>query len=227
MEELSFRDQVRAYYEQHNPEKLSSLDEIVRKFSGREADLWKKLRKKYAPSRPLDFRSESFDALLALNTPNLLPPIPSAPTLDNISKFRHLLPCDSEQFEARVSSHATGSKSVNNPSSSSSRGRSLINTIIDPVRHGPLSLLWRALQERRRILVKIRGAKMSKIRGSCQGLLKAFDRHMNMFLVDVIETFLPPTATRKQRSSNFQVSRRLPNLFIRGDNIISVSFVVL
>jgi small nuclear ribonucleoprotein (snRNP)-like protein len=40
----------------------------------------------------LDFRSPHFNPLLALNTPGVIPPIPNARPLDNISAFRNLLP---------------------------------------------------------------------------------------------------------------------------------------
>ena len=45
------------------------------------------------PANPhLDFESRDFDAALALSTAGLQPPVPAAPILDNISKFRPLLP---------------------------------------------------------------------------------------------------------------------------------------
>ena len=44
------------------------------------------------PSSLLDFFSPSFDAALALATPGLQPPNPSALPLDNVSRCRALLP---------------------------------------------------------------------------------------------------------------------------------------
>lgn len=47
------------------------------------------------PSDPtLNFLSPEFDALKALNTPGLLPPVKNAPLKDNVSQCRSLLPED-------------------------------------------------------------------------------------------------------------------------------------
>ena len=40
----------------------------------------------------LDFTSPSFDALQALHTPGLRPPVPDAAPLDNVAKCRAILP---------------------------------------------------------------------------------------------------------------------------------------
>ncbi len=45
-------------------------------------------------SPSLDFRSVFFNPLRALYTPGLQPPVPNAAPMDNISKFRRLLPPD-------------------------------------------------------------------------------------------------------------------------------------
>jgi len=44
----------------------------------------------------LDFTSPAFDALAALNTPGLQPPVADAPPVDNLAKARALLPPDLE-----------------------------------------------------------------------------------------------------------------------------------
>ena len=51
---------------------------------------------------------------------------------------------------------------------------------------GPLSLLARAMEERRQVRVRTRHA--SGVRGEAVAYLKAFDRHLNLILADVTET---------------------------------------
>ena len=191
----SFRDRVVAYYEVHNPTKLDSVDEICRRYADREAELWQKLDAKYT-----NFRSRNFNALAALNGANVVPPVPDAPILDNISKFRPYLPSNDASYDSRVLTKPTPRPPKISP------GSDLLTTITDPLRAGPYSLLWRALEERRRIKVVIR--QFTRIRGTCVGLLKAFDRHMNLYLIDVTET------TRR--------TRRLGSLLIRGDVVVLV-----
>ncbi|CAM9098301.1 unnamed protein product, partial [Ectocarpus sp. 4 AP-2014] len=52
---------------------------------------------------------------------------------------------------------------------------------------GPYSLLYRLHEENRRASVMIR--RVNSIRGTCTGLIRAFDRHMNLLLVDVRENY--------------------------------------
>ncbi|CAM9460361.1 unnamed protein product [Scytosiphon promiscuus] len=48
---------------------------------------------------------------------------------------------------------------------------------------GPYRLLYRLHEENRRASVMIR--RVNSVRGTCTGLIRAFDRHMNLLLVDV------------------------------------------
>lgn len=51
-----------------------------------------------ADAERLDFTSVHFDPLLALRHEGLLPPVPDAPPLDNLSKFRPLLDPDHPDY---------------------------------------------------------------------------------------------------------------------------------
>ena len=51
-------------------------------------------------SDQFNFLSPKFDALLALTTPGVQPPIPNARPLDNLHSFRRLLPSDHPQYLA-------------------------------------------------------------------------------------------------------------------------------
>jgi hypothetical protein len=48
----------------------------------------------------VDFLSPSFDALLALSTEGLVPPVPDAPTLEYVAKFRGLIPEEGQEDAA-------------------------------------------------------------------------------------------------------------------------------
>ncbi|KAJ8606086.1 hypothetical protein CTAYLR_005199 [Chrysophaeum taylorii] len=205
----SFEARLFSYYARFNPERAPKVAEIAAKYQGREAELWLKLEKKYGV---LDWRCGSFDALAALRT---LSPVATVPTLDNISKCRALLPADSEGFEARVKQGAHHAPREVASSSSFSRGRQLLRSIADPMRAGPFSLLLRALDTRVRVLVRA----LNAIRGTCVGLLKAFDRHMNLVLLDVAETYLRKARRPDNRKP---VTRSIPQLFIRGDTVVLV-----
>ena len=77
-------------------------------------------------------------------------------------------------------------------------------------------MLWRALRDRATVRVTLR--RVNSIRGVCVGLLKAFDRHMNLVLVDAAETYTPPRRTGTAKP----VTRRLKQVLIRGDNVVLV-----
>ncbi|CAN0335539.1 unnamed protein product, partial [Laminaria digitata] len=66
---------------------------------------------------------------------------------------------------------------------------------------GPYSLLYRLHEEKRRASVMIR--RVNSVRGTCTGLIRAFDRHMNLLLADVKEeyTVLVPDRPPKPLSS--------------------------
>lgn len=209
-----FRARVAAYYRAHNPERIGAVDEIVAKYAGREEILWQKLHKKYRDR--FDFRSKQFDPLEALRDAHVRPPVPDAQPLDNLSKFRDLLPRSSDAYDGRVKRGAHHTAEA--PAAPSSRGAELLHCITDPMRRGPFSLLWRALQDRRRLRVKVRAR--DSIRGHCVGLLKAFDRHMNLVLADANEQYAPKRRIR----SPVSLSRSIKQLFIRGDSIVLVCF---
>ncbi|RLN93218.1 hypothetical protein BBJ28_00009148 [Nothophytophthora sp. Chile5] len=270
MEPALMEARLRAFYAQYNPDNKQNMcvvrcafAEIVRKFAGRERQLCAKLHKKYgaapdftSPSddrgqtvetKPaptsvspsvyqrdfqpyplptssggaLDFRSAQFDALQALHASRsrLRLPVTTAYPLDNIQKCRHLV-----------------------------RPSQTAYTYLD----GPFMVLRRCFLERIRVLVVVR--RVNSVRGTCIGFLKAFDKHMNLVLLDVSQEHIPLTTherlLRELRegkrvsgnaifsAANPRRNRRLfadaggtqrdyaKQLFIRGDNVVSVSAVV-
>ena len=221
-DDAAFARKVRAFYEAHNPERLDLVPEIVSKYRNQQDKLWAKLEKKYpgtATSRDdrLDFRSRAFDARAALYEPGLRPPVPNAPPLDNLSKFRPFLPHSSEYHDTRVKQGAH--HVVREPSATSTnRGVALLSQVTDTLREGPHSLLWRALRDRLRVRVTLR--RINSIRGVVVGHLKAFDRHMNLLLVDAAETTTPKMRNPARARPR---TRHLAQVLVRGDNVVLVA----
>jgi len=119
----------------------------------------------------------------------------------------------------------------------------------DDLSEGPFSLLLRCLKSKQRVRVRTR--RMRDMRGSCEGVIAAFDKHMNLALEDVTEHYvttemapgvarsdfsLPEYAhlskrqqTKLMRSKVVEVqkTRRIPQLFVKGDCVIIVSAIGL
>jgi small nuclear ribonucleoprotein (snRNP)-like protein len=123
--------------------------------------------------------------------------------------------------------------------------------VADTYLDGPFRVLRRCFLERLRVLVVVR--RINSVRGTCSGFLKAFDKHMNLVLLDATQEFVPlhthERLLREVRDGNRSASdavfssadrrrnRRVlasaggtqreyvKQLFIRGDNVVSVSAV--
>lgn len=105
---------------------------------------------------------------------------------------------------------------------------------------GPFTVLRRCFLERRRVVVVIR--RVNSIRGTCTGYLKAFDKHMNLLLMDVDESYVThETHTKRlrdvrdgrvaasdalfsvaapRRNRSFTSHQHAKQLFVRGDNVV-------
>jgi small nuclear ribonucleoprotein (snRNP)-like protein len=82
-------------------------------------------------------------------------------------------------------------------------------------KEGPLALLKKLFAERHRVRIVLR--RTHGIRGHCDGLLLAFDKHCNMVLLDVDETY------REQGDHHGRVRQRhLKQVFVRGEHVVLV-----
>ncbi|KAL4105432.1 hypothetical protein PRIC1_003497 [Phytophthora ramorum] len=206
---------------------------------------------------PLDFRSAQFNALEALRAPkkHLKLPVTKAYPLDNTQKCRHLLPESDMNRQALVlrpkktnPSTAVASTVIKKTAPVTP---SLFEQLADTYLDGPFRVLRRCFLERMRVFVVVR--RVNSVRGTCSGYLKAFDKHVNLVLIDVSQEFVPYNTherlLREVREGNrdasdavFSAADRRRNrrvlasaggmqheytkqLFIRGDNVVSVSAV--
>eukprot|EP00752_Nemacystus_decipiens_P014591 g12993.t2 len=74
---------------------------------------------------------------------------------------------------------------------------------------GPYSLLYRLHEDKRRASVMIR--RVNSIRGTCTGLIRAFDRHMNLLLVDVREDYTAFVPARDPRPESKRQEQQRPS----------------
>ncbi len=172
----------------------------------------------------LNFTSDQFDAQLALSTDKALPiPSPDMRALDNISKCRFFLPKSCAGYTSTVAIDPPPEPPPKMPHTLSLGGTGLLRSVMDDIvaRCGPFRSLYRMVDERCVTAVLIRNA--TGIRGVCMGILRAFDRHMNLHLLNVIEDLSFKSAClRKVPKGNHPPCpkpRRLKNLLIRGDMV--------
>ena len=163
-------------------------------------------------TRVLDFKSDRFDAIYALTAPEGIV-MEANPTifgsiqtavqkLDNISKFRALLPdCDPQRIDPAsihnkaiaTKKHTPATKSdsaVTKQEETKTKKKPMFLSMsakYESKKSGPLSLLYSILENRQRIRVMVR--YVDCVRGTLTGYLIAFDKHFNMILKDVDEVY--------------------------------------
>jgi len=176
-------------------------------------ELYYKIDEDRINSKILDFTSPQFDAIYALSAPESIVAKSNASIfslssskLDNISKFRALLPeCDPQRMEPTVRRQknnasagqtqtaaiaSNNTKSNKETAAKKNKKASLFLAMASSYEKptsGPLSLLYSILQNRQRVRIMIR--YVDCIRGTLTGYLVAFDKHFNMILKDVDEVY--------------------------------------
>ncbi|CAI9738715.1 Hypothetical predicted protein [Octopus vulgaris] len=159
----------------------------------------------------LDFESPNFNALLALRLGNVTVPYPNIKTLNNLAEYRSLVTRTSAVKKHVASTSADGCESgqpipANDPDPApeepaekqqSRHKRNLFTRMETHDQVGPLSLLRRCVYEKHRVKVWTRSA--GYIRGFCQGFIVAYDKHLNMAMIDVDETYRKPIFPTKRK----------------------------
>jgi small nuclear ribonucleoprotein (snRNP)-like protein len=118
------------------------------------------------------------------------PFLDQSPVLDNIDKFRTLLPsCDPLRREPIVRTKKVGDSAQSANKVDQMRKKIPVFTAMAAKyeKSGPLSLLHSIHIERKKVKVMVR--YVDCIRGTLTGYLIAFDKHMNMLLRDVDEVY--------------------------------------
>ncbi|KAL7525825.1 hypothetical protein ACHAWF_001524 [Thalassiosira exigua] len=153
-------------------------------------------------SKVLDFMSPRFDAVYALNDASEGKVVEENPSffnlpfaqhtkLDNISKFRALLPeGDPQRLEPRNTVPKMQKSEASNAKAEVQKKTPMFLALASRYESksaGPLCLLYSIVANRQRARVMVR--YVDCIRGTLTGYLIAFDKHFNMILKDVDEVY--------------------------------------
>lgn len=177
--------------------------------------------------------------------------------LDRVDQCRRLLPVSDPKYFVPVLSDAGRQRRLQQQQQGVAKGTSssthripfVFKSLAEPLQHGPFALLYNALQNRKRVRIVIR--YVNSIRGILTGYLIAFDKHFNLLLRDVEETYTPrvienhESSPRQHTNAEQEVARRLlgrtsskpsntndihwtvrqrhmSQLLVRGDNVVNV-----
>ena len=194
----------------------------------------------------LDLLSPKFDPCLALAADHVPVPCPDVRPLNNINECRRLLP---ESSAAAIlpgdlghlrpgSKHALAPKTANGkgataagtaPEAKKARGPAKLADVWRRSCHDGASGMLRKLRQRR---VRVIVSREDGVRGWMEGRLELYDAHLNLVLRDVREEFVELSqvdagATCASGSVGGAPcvwrSRRLAQLLLRGDSVVSVS----
>lgn len=87
----------------------------------------------------------------------------------------------------------------------------------DTFSQGPFSLLFKAVKANTQVLIALRNNRKILAR------VRAFDRHMNMVLENVLEMWTEiPRGSHGKKSNPMKKERYITKLFLRGDSVIFV-----
>lgn len=177
----------------------------------------------------VDILSDSFDPVAALARPGYLqaqfPFVEQAPKFDRVDQCRCLLPKDDPEYQPR---QATTTKATTSRPATT-KAPSCFASIADQFETGPLQYL-KSLLTQRRPRVRVLTRYNSGIRGTLTGQLVAFDKHWNLILRDVDESYTQIARRNDQSMIQHEIFRRrqgrqkrhMAQLMVRGDTIVLV-----
>jgi len=183
----------------------------------------------------LDFLSKQFNPLKALRSSLAVPPSRNARPLDNVSKCKiylsESLPSSSlagrnpvpQRNRTNVAKQRVGAKTHDK------RSKSDIMESMMSYGEGPLS--WLADKAKAKSTVRVITRHRRGTRGVAEGSLIAFDKHMNLVLRNVEETYTVrllidkemPNGSRRRRPVLETRKRSLPNVLLTGRSVVCVS----
>lgn len=157
-------------------------------------------------SSELDLTSPNLDPLKVLYAPieDVRVPRSNARRYDNVAMFEEteegIFPKQRKEPSRKTAMDLKPAETTENPPKdvSSRKPQKNVLTRMDQTVKGPLNFLKICMDKKLRVKVYIRSA--ASIRGFCIGFVEAFDKHWNVVLKDVFETWNRP---RKKRSNSF------------------------
>jgi len=206
----------------------------------------------------LDVSSASFDPLAALYGEDVNIPDSSAPILNNVETFI------ARMNKPNLSEKSSKKKSIPSadvvverqfteeqmPIQCPRKQGSNVLTYMEKQKQGPMSVLQKCVENETRVKVTTR--KLTGVRGTCTGVLIAFDKHWNLALVDVDETYSRPRYRKPEHDNGKKVEkplqpervgqsvirilkvrrktelcqRHIPQMVLRGEHVILVQPIV-
>jgi len=181
----------------------------------------------------LDPRRATFNASTCLNQKRLLVSVPAEKPLDNVYKCKAafildkiVLPHFSEGSTIRRSQ--LRKKKSDDDQITQMHLLDQIAAIAVSVKKSnecclpsPMQFLENQMKNRARVRVVIR--KLNGLRGYLDGDLICFDKHFNMVLRNAVDSYSTIPQVESDISNAHLLSRRLPLLLVRGDNVVLVS----
>lgn len=219
----------------HEQQKITNQKKVLSKGISDHVVLdeeWFQLKPSQINSQVTDFTSDKFDPHTTLFNKSLLEIeheyeyVKNAPRLDNISQAVQLLadfdPLKQHILKINPSSRKQHVQDSNNNDNTKATSSSKIKRVpgftplAEQYQYGPLSILYESHIRRKRVRVLIR--YVDCIRGTLTGHVLAFDKHLNMILVDVDEVynrrvtkFLERTQNENDNNDNTYDNRKQQN----------------
>ncbi len=167
--------------------------------ASRRSEEWYELIASELNSGDISFVSSSFDPQAALSADmdvvlKVNPFVAQAPLIDNVSKFRRLLPGEDPQYlqPTKRSASAAATRAQKAAAAAAASAHKIpipgaFTALADRFDKGPFSLLRDIHAKKQRVRVMVR--YVDCIRGTLTGHVLAFDKHFNMILRDVDEVY--------------------------------------
>ena len=165
-------------------------------------------------SDKLDHTSSSYDPLLSIYS-NEEVPDQSAPIFNNVEEF--VKKYEGQQMDQKPgTSKSSKKKEVTSttsrqftveqmPVQGPKKKEKNLLTFMESQKLGPMAILQKCVVNQTRIKVHVR--KLDGIRGTCLGILIAFDKHWNLAMMDVDETFNRRRNPRPEINHDKKLSR--------------------
>ena len=182
-----------------SPSAASGAGQPSSSAASKRSEEWYELIASELNSGDISFVSSSFDSQAALSADmdavlKVNPFVAQAPLIDNVSKFRRLLPGEDPQYlqptERSASAAATRAQKAAAAAAASTHKIPIpgaFTALADRFDKGPFALLRDIHAKKQRVRVMVR--YVDCIRGTLTGHILAFDKHFNMILRDVEEVY--------------------------------------
>lgn len=180
------------------------------------------------------FDSEEFDAALALATQGVRPPVPNALPRDHLLQCRVYLPAwHPLAISPTDQDRAQSAKRKPDPAKDRGHARGVVkvDVIADMMeglacKGGPMAWLSGIVKRGEPVRVATRHRRGGQ-RGVSTGKIVAFDKHMNVVMQDVMETYTVRKMVYKERIDAMRPvletrTRSIANCVLTGRSIVSI-----